>query len=175
MTFLLVTIICLYVGIQATIDRFALDLLLSGGRPHYWGSVIMTIKDFPLVGTGLGTFSSVYPAYAKTRTYALLGHAHNDYFEYMSELGAVGMAFLLGGILFIVYKTFLTWYKRRNAEVKGLVLGGLIAIIVIGIHSFTDFNLHIPSNILLFTVILSVTYVAAYYRPRGIRSSRKKK
>jgi len=86
-TFLLITIICLYVGIQATIDRFALDELLSGGRPHYWGSVMMTIKDFPLVGTGLGSFASVYPAYAKTRTYGLLGHAHNDYFEYMSELG----------------------------------------------------------------------------------------
>ena len=165
-TFLLIILACLYVGVQATIDRFALDTLLSGGRPHYWGSVMMTIKDFPLVGTGLGTFSSVYPAYAKTRTYALLGHAHNDYFEYMSELGILGMLFLFGGIVYIVSKTFLTWYRRRDAEIKGLVLGGLISIVIIGIHSFTDFNLHIPANKLLFTIILSLTYVTATYRPR---------
>ncbi|MFC2166824.1 O-antigen ligase family protein [Acidobacteriota bacterium] len=172
-TFLLITIVCLYVGVQATIDRFALDKLLSGGRPHYWGSVMMTIKDFPLVGTGLGSFSSVYPAYAKTRTYGLLGHAHNDYFEYMSELGIVGIFFLLGGVVFIVGKTFLTWYRRRDAEVKGMVLGGLISIFVIGIHSFTDFNLQIPANKLLFTVILTLTYVTAYNRPRGRGKKRK--
>ncbi len=172
-TFLLITIVCLYVGVQATIDRFALDKLLSGGRPHYWGSVMMMIKDFPLVGTGLGSFASVYPAYAKTRTYGLLGHAHNDYFEYMSELGIVGILFLLGGVAFIVSKTFLTWYKRRDAEVKGLVLGGMISIFIIGIHSFTDFNLHIPANMLLFTVILALTYVTAYYRPRGRGKKRK--
>ena len=159
--------ICLYVGVSKTIERFALDKLLSGGRPHYWGSVMMTIKDFPLVGTGLGSFSSVYPAYAKTRTYALLGHAHNDYFEYMSELGMVGILLLLGGVGFIILKTFLTWYKRRDAEVKGLVLGGMISLFVIGIHSFTDFNLHIPANKLLFTIILTLTYVTANYRPRG--------
>jgi len=127
---------------------------------------MMTIKDFPLVGTGLGSFSSVYPAYAKTRTYALLGHAHNDYFEYMSELGFVGILFLFGGVIFIISKTMLTWYKRRDAEVKGLVLGGMISIFIIGIHSFTDFNLHIPANKLLFTVILTLTYVTAYNRPR---------
>jgi len=134
---------------------------------------MMTIKDFPLVGTGLGSFSSVYPAYAKTRTYALLGHAHNDYFEYMSELGFVGILFLFGGVIFIISKTMLTWYKRRDAEVKGLVLGGMISIFIIGIHSFTDFNLHIPANKLLFTVILTLTYVTAYNRPRRRGKKRK--
>lgn len=173
-TFLLITIICLYVGIGKTIDRFDIDELLSGGRPHYWGSVVMIIKDFPLFGTGLGTFSSVYPAYAKTRTYALLGHAHNDYFEYMSELGVAGMLLLLGGIGFLLFKSILSWYKRRNAEIKGMVLGGLISIFVMGIHSFTDFNMHIPANMLLFTVILSLTYVTSYYRPlkKGYRQAK---
>ncbi len=166
-------ILCLYVGVSKTIERFELDELLSGGRPHYWGSVMMTIKDFPLVGTGLGSFSTVYPAYATTRTYALLGHAHNDYFEYMSELGIVGILFLLGGVVFIVWKTFLTWYKRRDAEVKGMALGGMISIFIIGIHSFTDFNLHIPANMMLFTVILTLTYVTAYYRPRRRGKKRK--
>ena len=74
---------------------------------------------------------------------------------------------LIGGVVFIVFKTFLTWYRRRDAEVKGLVLGGMISIFIIGIHSFTDFNLHIPANKLLFTVILTLTYVTAYDRPRG--------
>jgi O-antigen ligase len=165
-TFLLVILACLYVGIEATINRFSLDKLLSGGRPHYWGSVVMIFKNFPLVGTGLGTFPSVYPAYAKTSTYALLGHAHNDYFEYTSELGVVGILLLLGGIAFIFFKSFLTWYKRKNAEIKGLALGGLVSVFIIAIHSFTDFNLHIPANMVLFTVILSLTYVTSHYRPQ---------
>lgn len=162
-TFLIIAIFSLYIGIGKTLDRFALDKQLLGGRPHYWGSVIQMIKDFPIVGSGIGTFAYVFPAYATSRTYGMLVHAHNDYFEYMSELGLVGAFFLLGGLLFLAVKSFMFWYERRNAEIKGLALGGIISIIVVSVHSFTDFNMHIPANMLLFSVILSLTLVMATY------------
>ena len=162
-TFLIIAIFSLYAGIGKTIDRFSLDKQLLGGRPHYWGSVIHIIKDFPIVGSGLGTFAYVFPAYANTKTYGMLIHAHNDYFEYISELGLVGTFFLLSGLLFMAFKSFKFWYERRNAEIKGLALGGIISVIVVAAHSFTDFNLHIPANMLLFSVILSLTLVIATY------------
>lgn len=164
-TFVILTTLALYIGIGSTIQRFALDDLLHEDRPLYWSNVVGMIKDFPLFGTGLGTFVSVYPAYEKRAgTELLLVHAHNDGLEYVSELGVVGSLFLLGGVLFIVVRSYLAWRGRRDPEARGLALGGLVSLAGAGVHAMTDFNLHIPANMLLFTVVLSLTLVMAYHR-----------
>lgn len=164
-TFAVLTIMALYIGIGSTIQRFALDDLLHEDRPLYWSNTAGMIKDFPLFGTGLGTFVSVYPAYEKRAgAEMLLVHAHNDWLEYVTELGLVGSLFLLGGVLFIVARSYLAWRGRRDPEARGLALGGLVSLLGAGVHALTDFNLHIPANMLLFTVVLSLTLVMAYHR-----------
>lgn len=163
--FAILTILALYVGIDAMLGRFAHDNLLHEGRPRMWGNVLTIIRDFPLFGTGLGTFASVYPVYATVKFEGMvLVHAHNDYLEYLSELGLVGFLLLAGLVLYIALDSFLTWSKRRNPEIKGLAMGGIISVFIILIHSLTDFNLHIPANTLLFSVVLALTYAIVYHR-----------
>jgi len=164
-TVLVVLGMALYVGIGSTIQRFALDNLLREDRPLYWSNVMGMVRDFPVFGTGLGTFAATYPAYEKKGgPEMLLTHAHNDYLEYLSELGVVGTAFLLGAVLVLAIGAFLAWKERRNPELKGLALGGIVALAGMGIHTLTDFNLHIPANLVLFTVVLSLTFVSAYHK-----------
>ena len=163
-SFLIMTFIVLNIGIGSIIERFALDDLLHEGRPVVWGKVVRIIGDYPLVGTGLGTFGSIYPAYEDSGRSVRYSHAHNDYLEYLSELGVVGMVLLIGGLAYIVITSFLIWRVRRHPEVKGLALGGIVAVAVILIHSITDFNLHIPANMVLFSVIVSLTFVTAFYK-----------
>ncbi|MDH4220604.1 MAG: O-antigen ligase family protein, partial [Candidatus Aminicenantes bacterium] len=133
--FIIIIFISLYIGIDATIERFALDKLLREGRPTYWANTAEIFADYPLLGTGLGTFPSLYPDIEGEETLIRLYHAHNDYLEYLSELGIVGMWLLLGGILYLLIKSFLVLKERRHPEVKGLGLGGIVAIICILIHS----------------------------------------
>jgi O-antigen ligase len=164
-TFVLVTVSALYIGIGSTIQRFALDDLLRENRPLLWGNVGRIIAAFPLLGSGLGTFVSVYPAYEKVAgPELLLVHAHNDYLEYLAELGVIGFALLAGAVLFIGMSSLISWRERKNPDVKGIALGGIISIAVILVHSLTDFNLHIPANMLLFAVVLALTFVTAFYR-----------
>jgi O-antigen ligase len=163
-SFVIITIVALNVGIGSVIERFALDDLLHEGRPVVWGKVVEIIGDYPLFGTGLGTFASIYPAYDESGKSVRYSHAHNDYLEFLSELGIVGLILLFGGLAFIVVSSFLIWRVRRHPEVKGLALGGIVGIIAILIHSITDFNLHIPANMVLFTVILTLTLVTAFYK-----------
>jgi len=162
--FVVITLIALYAGIESMVGRFSLDNLLQEGRPRYWTTVMRIVKDFPLFGTGLGTFGLAYEAYETLGLSGMLIHAHNDFLEYLSELGVLGFALLAAGILFIIVDSFLTWIKRRNPEVKSLALGGLVAVMVMLVHSLTDFNLHIPANALLFAVILSLNWATIYYR-----------
>ena len=163
-SFLLVTAFALYIGVESMVGRFSLDNLLHDGRPRLWSNVLAIVRDFPIAGTGLGTFASVFPVY-ETITFEgmALVHAHNDYLEFLSELGLIGFLLLAGAVLWIALGSFLAWFKRRNPEVKGLALGGIIAVFLMLIHSLTDFNLHIPANLLLFAVVLSLTHVTVYH------------
>lgn len=131
------------------------------------------IGDYPLLGTGLGTFASVYPAYERRSTAPHFSHAHSDYLEYLSELGVLGFVLLLGGILFMLVNSFLVWRERGHPEVKGLVLGGIVAIVNLLIHNIADFNLQIPANMVLLAVVLSLTMVTAFYKRKSSDVNRK--
>jgi O-antigen ligase len=164
-TFLCVTILALTVGIGSTIKRFALDDLLHEDRPQYWANTLKIVGDFPLFGTGLGTFASAYNPYEKGSASARrLMHAHNDYLEYVAELGIAGSVLLFGAILYLAGSAYLAWRKRRNAQARALAMGGIVSLAGMGLHAVTDFNLHIPANMVLFTAILCLTLVMAYYR-----------
>ena len=163
-TFLIIVLMALYIGIDATIERFAMDNILEEVRPVVWSNTTGIIGDFPVFGSGLGTFEALYPAYEESSTPPLFEHAHNDYLEYLAELGVVGFVMLLGGILVMLVFSFLMWKVRRHPEVKGLALGGMVAVVAMLVHSITDFNLHIPANMMLFAVVLSLTVVTAFYK-----------
>ena len=163
--FLVIIFFSLAAGMTAVMNRFfADDTLFKGGRTLFWENMMPMIGDYPVFGTGLGTFVSVYPAYDKTGGEMLLTHAHNDYLELMSETGILGFLLLAGAIIWILVQSFRVWRSRRNLEVKGLAMGGLVSSVVMLVHSFTDFNLHIPSNALLFTVILALTVKIVHHR-----------
>jgi len=170
--FSIIILMSLYIGIDSTLQRFSLDRILSEGRPVYWLNTMRTFADYPLFGTGLGTFGALYPNMEGEAGPLALVHAHNDYLEYLSELGLVGFSLLLGGILFMGIVSFVIWRTRRHPEVKGLALGGIVSLIAILIHSLTDFNLHIPANMVLFTVVLSLTMALAFYE-RGAAPAEK--
>lgn len=162
--FILITLIFFYVGMDATLEKFTVENISQEGRTDFWGNIVTAIGDFPLFGTGLGSFGSVYPAYSDDVLYGKLVHAHNDYLEYLSELGIVGMAFFLGLFVFLFLPSFKAWKRRKNASVKGLALGCFVSILAIAVYSLTDFNLHIPANMLLFAVILPLAAVVSFYR-----------
>jgi O-antigen ligase len=175
-SFLVIIVFSIYIGVGTTIERFSLDKLkVDEGRPVYWGKVTTIIGDYPLFGTGLGTFASVYPAYDEDLRDLRLSHAHNDYLEYLAELGIIGMILLFGGVAFVVVSSFLIWRVRRHPEVKGLAAGGIVAIVAILTHSITDFNLHIPANMVLFSVVVSLTMATAFYKRDKVLNKNKLK
>lgn len=173
----IIILLSIYVGIGATIQRFGDDNLLTGGRPVYWKNVLGMIGQFPLVGTGLGSFGYVYPAFEETQSVSegVLLHAHNDYLEFFAELGAAGMLLFAGALFLFLYKGFMMWRTRVNPEMKALALGGYVSIFLILFHSLTDFNLQIPANRLLFAVVLGVTLVASYHGRTPSRTAALKK
>jgi O-antigen ligase len=163
--FIIIMVLSLLIGMDATLERFSWDRLQRENRIEIWKPTWEMITDFPVFGTGMGTFGSLYPTMEFDGEIFTVSHAHNDYLEYLSELGIIGTSLLWAGVIFILVVCFLKWRKKTDSLTRGLGLGGMVAVCSLLAHSMTDFNLHIPANILLFAVLISLTYAAARLDP----------
>jgi O-antigen ligase len=131
-------------------------------RWSVWQDSVGIVRDYPVLGTGLGTFESAYMRYQTTMPFSLFDHAHNDYVELVTDTGIVGLLLGLGMALVFFRTAFRRWRQKRGMFGKCIGAGGLASFMAIATHSFTDFNLHIPANALLFAVISALTYAALF-------------
>jgi len=120
------------------------------------------VRDYPVLGTGLGTFESAYMRYQTTMPRVLFDHAHNDYVELVTDTGIIGLLLAAGMALVFFRMVFRRWRRKHGMFGKCIGAGGLASFVAIAVHSFTDFNLHIPANALLFAVISALTYAALF-------------
>jgi O-antigen ligase len=117
--------------------------------------------DHPFAGAGLGTLVDVYPRYETFYDGKIVDHAHDDYAEALAETGIAGG---LCGLVFL-FILFKEARRRLMAEQSlfslGLHAGATTACAGLLIHSFVDFNLHIPSNGLFFLLMASLAVTPA--------------
>jgi O-antigen ligase len=146
----------MWLGLGPVLNR--MSDLSSPTRYEIYENTINMAKDFPVFGTGLGTFQYIYPGYKTLQSQLYYDHAHNDYLELVSDSGLVGFVIVLSGFIMFFWKTLERWWERRHYYAKGVALGGVCSVIAILAHSFTDFNLHIPANALFLSIILGLTH-----------------
>jgi O-antigen ligase len=142
-----------WLGVGQILQRLSSVQLLevsSGKRASMRRDTWRIFLDHPFVGTGLGTLQLVYPPYESLYDGKIVNHTHNDYLEVLAETG------LLGGIccawfLGVLLVQSLERLRQFNNSFRGaLQLSGFVACSGFLVHSFVDFNLHIPANALLF-------------------------
>ncbi len=139
---------------------------LNNIRFLFWRDSLPIIRDFPITGTGFGTFGDIFPKYKHFLFNFTLDHALNDYIELFIE-GGITAFLLVVCFLFVVFrKTFQALAVRRERYSRYLFWGGLSGLGAIFIHSVTDYNLHVPANGLYFFFIIGLTVSAAHTRLR---------
>src|SRR5208283_3924722 len=107
----------------------------------------------PVWGWGLGTFPTVYPSYRSFYTNLFINEAHNDYAQLLVETGLLGFGLMLW-FLVRLYRFGLPTSRRWEFQWDGAVsLAALLGCTGILLHSFVDFNLQIPANAALFSVL----------------------
>jgi O-antigen ligase len=150
----------LWIGPASTLARFkTVDHEFTGNaesRVSIWRDALPLIRQHPLLGTGLGTFPLAFTAVQTGFLGQFVNHAHNDYIELAIDLG-IPTALVLFASVSIVLAGAIKTYVRAERESDGLVaLGCSGSILALLLHSFTDFNLYIPANAMLFSMILGV-------------------
>ncbi len=162
----------LYVGFDAVCNRLATLRNLqqeNSSRIQILKDIAVAWKQFPLLGTGLGTHKYVYPMFDRSHIVALATHAENEYAQVLEETGSLGLIALvtLGVMVWRSYfKAIKTQKHPLNVGVFGLGFG-LLAILI---HSMTDFGQHIPANGLLTTIFCGLIIVLANYSKEALRT-----
>lgn len=129
-------------------DEVAIDSVVMW-RDHFW------------FGTGADSFfqSYVYGGYMSPDS-LYYRHAHNDYLEIGSGFGFIGFSLLATAVLTSLWQALIAQRRRRSHLHQGLGFASAMGIISLLIHSFSDFNLHVPVNSLWFVVLLAFAWVA---------------
>jgi len=153
----------LHIGIEKTLERFEYfgDIYFRFERNE---SVVSMINDFSVLGTGWGNFMYMYPRYGLPMysDRLILGNAHNDWLEMASESGMVGAIIFLGALLIYLFRSITLWFRREDSFATGLGVGVIFAVISISIHSFFDFNMHIPANPMALSIILAIGFLSLH-------------
>jgi O-antigen ligase len=147
-------------GFDELADRVQDSSSQSETRDEVTRDSLVMLQDYSLTGTGLGTFYSSYIPYKGDDVRGYYDHAHNDILEFAITLGLIGYAPLVLLLLSSLIVAIQTLYKRRDQLAKGVAFAASMGIISLLIHSAVDFNLHIPANAMIFTVILALAWIS---------------
>jgi O-antigen ligase len=117
---------------------------------------IKIFKDFPLLGTGPATFLYMHPRYQGPNYPSLAVFTHNDYLNTLTDYGSIGLALALFFVILTSIqlsrhpRSGIEWHDRVFLSLASASMSALI------IHSFVDFNLHIPANALIFFALIGL-------------------
>jgi hypothetical protein len=147
--------------------RNRLTSLSSNSRSTYWRVAWEEWKEYPLMGTGAGTFQ--YTWLENRPRFGGVKQVHNVYLEQGTETGIV--AFLaLGGFaaLLLGYAAWAAWRMRSGeAGERRVLLAGLTAAATVYlVSSALEWHWYIPPSTIYFFILAGVTIRLAA-RPEG--------
>jgi len=127
-----------------------------GGRLQVTRDALEMWLKRPVLGWGLGTFPIVYPRYRTFYSDFLMNEAHDDVVQLLAETGVVGFAIAALFLVSTLRRGLVRLREGRSTYVHAARAAAMTAVLGILVHSFVDFNLHIPANAALFAVMLAI-------------------
>jgi O-antigen ligase len=143
----------IYLNLDAVTRRLAAGTEAS--RITIWRETAPLVADFPLTGTGLGTYPRAMLIYQRTTPEILFNHAHSEYLQLVAEGGL-----LLTIPAVIALGAWLVLARRRlrddHREVVWIRIAAAAGMAGLGVQCLWDATLRMPANGLLFALLAAV-------------------
>lgn len=130
-------------------------------RTEIYTNTVQIAKDYPLYGTGAGSFGAIYQLYRSGPGQLRHAYVHNDWLETRATLGWVGLALLVSALALTGFRAV----GRSGIAVEGTFL----ALLWVGLagclaHARFDFPFQIYSVLHLFVLQASLLSCITYSR-----------
>ena len=134
-------------------------------RTELWISAYQVWKEEKLFGVGPGHFDHRFSAHRPPTLQSQPVRVHNDYLNILVDWGIIGLILVAIWFSTLAYVIKKCWkysqrtasdFSKKTSNRAAFVLGGTIGLGSLTIHSFVDFNLHIPSNAILASTIAAL-------------------
>lgn len=148
--------------LQTKIDQLLssdADEIDSGGvRRAIWAADAKIIRQFPWLGTGVGSHRDVYPLYMDNyadHASAVMTHAESSFVHVALETGLVGFGVLAVGLLFLLAKLSVGYFGNSTEKQACTVI--VLACAIGGIlHGIVDFIWYAPAIVVTSLVLVVV-------------------
>ena len=117
-------------------------------REQMYADAQQMTADYPVFGTGPGTFATVFQLYRIAETTYWPGQLHNDWLETLITFGWTGLLLALAALGCVTVTGFFA--PRRFALMAALAMAGCL------IHARFDFPLQVHSILFLFLLIAAM-------------------
>jgi len=127
------------------------------------------------IGSGPGNYPDIFPAFQTLELGSwFINHAHNDYLEWLFEGGVLFVALILLLLVLYVRQWTRVWSGNEWSRFQFVQVAAGIGLLLLLLHSLSDFNLHIPANITYFSFLAGVFFSAPGGRVESIRPRRRR-
>ena len=140
-------------GVEGFLPKQMRDPLLAAMRDARVFAAHVAHRMFrasPLFGTGLDTYGELFPRYVSGRD--IIYFAHNDFAQLLAETGLAGVS-IMAGLGVVLIARGLRFYRHVVPEARILEAGPWAALMGIAAHSAFDWNLHVPANSFLASIV----------------------
>ncbi|NOR69049.1 MAG: hypothetical protein GQ532_05050 [Methylomarinum sp.] len=129
---------------------------ISAGRDYIWNSGLQMYLEQPFLGRGFNMFHSLFPQFRHLNAPDIGQFAHNDYLQFLIELGPIGLLFFIGFIITFLKSSYTLYSKTADHNQKLQTLGLITACIAVFTHSFFTFNFYQPAPLLLMGLYMGI-------------------
>ncbi len=153
--------IAAWVGLEPVMTRFeALDPGIER-RLEIWKDAAGILADFPILGTGLGTFPHVFPAYQSDALPGGYSFPHNEYLQLLTETGMLGFL-LVAGAAALWTAAFIRRFQNADvrADRRKIAAGAFAGAFTMLLNCGTELSLRMPANYILFSLLAGISFAA---------------
>ncbi|CAA0336625.1 O-antigen ligase family protein [Alteromonas sp. BZK5] len=143
-------------GLKQVQQRLEQTNLTQESRDEVITDALPLLSEYGIIGTGGGTFYTVYPQVQSESIQHFYDHAHNEYLQFAIEFGIVGAAIIAMLVLLCAKSALSAMRHRRHPLPRGTAFAAVMAVIGMALHSTVDFPLQAPANTAIFIILLAL-------------------
>jgi O-antigen ligase len=144
------SILLAWTRMQELTDGFSALLVVEGvegnTRWDLWAGTLRSFARSPLFGSGLGSYRHVIGLDKPATGAAVLEQAHNDWLEWASTSGMIGVMVLMLVLVAVAVSLRPDRVRRFRFELRYPLAGAAVALVATALHETVGFGLQTPLN-----------------------------